>query len=133
MRRVEVENREKLNHQAHRNIHPNQRTYLCKQLLETSLDRRGVGAADGFNFLPVLQEEESGHGRDAVLRSDLLQLVDVDLVELDVGMGLAQLLNLRSDGLAGPAPLSEEIDKDGIGGIKDLGLELLGATGCNSG
>lgn len=40
-------------------------------------------------------------------------------------MLLAHLLNSGGDGLAGTAPLSEEVDEDGLGGVGNLGLEVL--------
>jgi hypothetical protein len=100
--------------------------HLCEQLLQTSLDGGGVGAADSgrVNLLAILEEEESGHGGDAVLGGDLGGLVDVDLVELDVLVGQAELLDLRGDGLAGAAPGGEEVDEDGLGGVDDLLVPL---------
>lgn len=39
-------------------------------------------------------------------------------------MGLAELLDLRGDGLAGTAPGGEEVDEHGLGGVDDLGLPV---------
>jgi hypothetical protein len=52
-------------------------------------------------------------------------LVDIDLDEFHVGVGFAELSDHRSDGLAGTAPGSEEVDDDGPGG--DEGFEDDGA------
>lgn len=101
------------------------RTNLCKQLLDTSLDSRRVGATDHVDLLAVLEEEEGGHSRDLVVGSDLAELVNIHLVELDASVLLAHLLNSGGDGLAGTAPLSEEVDEDGLGGVGNLGLEVL--------
>lgn len=93
-----------------------QRSNLSRNLLDTSHDSRRVGTTNSLDLLAVLEEEEGGHSRDAVLGSNLGQLVDVDLEELDffVFRVNAQLLDLRGDGLAGATPLSEEVDQDGF-------------------
>lgn len=103
--------------------HSTQNANLCSNLLDTSHDTRGVGTTDGLDLLTVLEEEEGGHGGDAVLGRDLGELVDVDLVELDVVVLRAQLLDLRGDGLAGAAPLGEEVNEDG--GVLQGLLKLL--------
>lgn len=103
---------------------------LCKDSLETGLDSRGVSTLHLLLALTTLVEVEGGHGRDAVGSSDLGELVNVDLVELDVGVGLAHLLDGGGDGLAGAAPHGVEVDDDGTGGIGDLLLVLGGAGRC---
>lgn len=99
-----------------------------KQLLDSGLDSGRVGATDHLDLLAVLEEEESGHSGDTVVSSDLAELVDVDLVELDAGVCLGHLLDGRGDGLAGTAPLSKEVDEDGVGGVDDVGLPVLRAV-----
>ena len=80
----------------------------------------------GFvELLAVLEEKESGHGTDTELGSNLGQLVDVDLVELGVGVLVAELLDLGGDGLARTAPGSEAVNDDVAGGLaKDLLVEF---------
>lgn len=100
---------------------------LRSNLLDTSHDSRRVGTTNSLNFLALLEEEEGGHSRDAVLSSDLGQLVDVDLEELDVLVLVAQVLDLGGDGLAGATPLGEEVDEDGV--VLDGCVEFLLANG----
>ena len=100
---------------------------LCKDSLETSLDGRGVSTLHLLLALTTVVEVEGRHSRDTVGSSNLRELIDVDLVELDAGVGLAELLDGRGDGLAGTAPDGVEVDDNGAGGISDLGLVLLGA------
>jgi hypothetical protein len=76
---------------------------------------------------------EGRHSRDAVGSSDLRELIDVDLVELDVGVGLAELLEGRGDGLAGTAPGGVEVDDDGAGDRGDLFRVLSDAGGVLAG
>jgi len=106
-------------------IHKTTRPNLCKQLLDSSVDRRRVSTTDHLDLLAVLEEEESGHSGDLVLGGNLAELVNVDLVELDAGVLLAQLLDCGRNGLAGTAPLGEEVDEDGLLGVGNLGLEVL--------
>lgn len=96
---------------------------LSSDLLDPRHDSRGVGTANNLDLLTVLVEEEGGHSGDAVIGGNLGQLVDVDLEELDVVVFGAQLLDLRRDGLAGPAPLGEEVDQDGF--VLDGCVEFL--------
>jgi hypothetical protein len=100
---------------------------LCKDSLEASLDGRGVGTLDLLLALTTVVEVEGRHGRDTVGSGNLGEVINVDLVELDVGVGLAELLEGRGNGLAGTAPDGVEVDDDGAGGLSDLGLVLLGA------
>lgn len=101
--------------------------YLSRNSVHTSNDSRRVSATDGLvvELLAVLVEEEGRHSRDAVVGSDIGELVNVDLVELDVGLLGAELLDSRGDGLARSAPGGVEVDDDGIGGLLDEGLPLL--------
>lgn len=59
---------------------------LSRGLLNGSLKSNRVGTNDLLDLLAVLEEQESGHGADGVLLSDLGDLVDVDLVEAGVGV-----------------------------------------------
>lgn len=62
-------------------------TTLCV-LLDGSLERLWVGTDNGLDWLlaVTLEEEEGWHGADRELLCDLWDLVDVDLVEADVGV-----------------------------------------------
>ena len=100
---------------------------LCNDSLESSLDGRGVGTLDLLHTLTTVVEVEGRHGRDTVGSGNLGEVIDIDLVELDVGVLLAELLKGRGDGLAGTAPDGVEVDDNGTGGLSDLGLVLLDA------
>lgn len=104
-----------------------QRYNLFEELLESSLDGGRVGTLDLADLLATLAEVESGHGRDSVLGSDGGELIDVDLVECDGGVLLAELLDGGADGLAGTAPGGEEVNDDVAGGVGHLLGVLLGA------
>lgn len=115
------------------NKHESQFPNLCEDSLDTSLDGSRVSTLDLLLALTTLVEVEGRHSRDTVGSSDIRELIDVDLVELDVGVGLAELLESRSDGLAGTAPGGVEVDDDGAGGRGDLFLVLSGAGGVLAG
>jgi hypothetical protein len=104
--------------------HESQIPNLFKDSLDTSLDGSRVSTLNLLLALTTLVEVEGRHSRDAVGSSDLRELIDVDLVELDAGVGLAELLEGRGDGLAGTAPGGVEVDDDGAGGVGDLFLVL---------
>lgn len=97
---------------------------LCGQLLHSSSDSRGHGTTDLVNILAILEEEKGGHSRDAVISSNIRNLLNIDLVELDIFVLSAQFLDQGSDGLAGTTPLSMEVDEDGFLGAGDLFLPL---------
>ena len=64
---------------------------LCAgMLLDSSLERDRVGANDLLDLLAVGEDLEGRHGADAQLLGDLGDLVDVDLVEADVGVGVGE-------------------------------------------
>jgi hypothetical protein len=67
---------------------------LCFGVLESSLDSSleglGVRADDLADLLLVLEEQEGGHGADAELLGDVGDLVDVDLVEARIGVGVGE-------------------------------------------
>lgn len=88
-------------------------------LLDGSLQRGRVGADNLFDLLAALEEHEGGHGTHAQVGGHIAQLVDIDLVELGVGVLLAELGDLGGDGLAGTAPGGEAVEDDEL-------LALLG-------
>lgn len=106
-------------------------SHLCGDLSDSLLDSGGVGAANGqgINLRAILVEQEGGHGGDAVVGSNTGELVNVDLVELDGGDAVAQLLDHGRDGLAGTAPGGEEVDNDGLLAVLNELLPLLLAVG----
>lgn len=63
---------------------------LAEVLLDGSLKGLGVGADDLTDLVAALEEQEGGHGTDAELLGDVGDLVDVELVELGVGVGLGE-------------------------------------------
>lgn len=89
-----------------------------------------VGTADSevVAFLAILVEEEGGHGGDAVVSGNSGELVNVNLVELDGGDAVAQLLDDGRNGLAGTAPGGEEVDDDGLLAVHNELLPLLSAV-----
>lgn len=103
------------------------------QLLSSSAQAAGIGALDhglavDGDLLAVLEEEERGHGGDAVAGGNLLDVVDVDLGKGErvfgavlVGEGLVD----GRDGLAGRAPVGVEVDGD-VGVCGEERVEVLG-------
>lgn len=97
------------------------------------LKRRRVSTGNSLNLLPALEEDEGRHGSHAKFLGDVRRLVDVDLVEADVRVLVAEFLEGGSDGDAGAAPGGEAVDYDGFAGLGGLdgGMELvLAAGGC---
>ncbi|KAI9158024.1 hypothetical protein HJFPF1_06010 [Paramyrothecium foliicola] len=103
------------------------------QLLGGGAEAPGVSALDHLlavdgDLLALLEEHEGGHGGDAVAAGDVADVVDVDL-----GKGqLARVAVLAGevgedggDGLAGGAPVGEEVDGD-VGGAGEELVELRG-------
>lgn len=95
-------------------------------LLDELDERWGVGAHQLAGLLAVLEDEECGHGADAVLLCQLGELVDVDLGVVHVGVLLGPLNDLGGNGLAGTAPCGKEVDEDGLV-LVESGLELAAA------
>ena len=78
--------------------------------------------------LAVLVQQESRHGANAYFGSRADQLVNVDLVEFDIRVFLAEFRDLGRDGLARAAPGGEAVDDDGVLGVDDL-LRVFGVAG----
>ncbi|GAO49496.1 hypothetical protein G7K_3645-t1 [Saitoella complicata NRRL Y-17804] len=108
-----------------------------KVLLDGLLEVRS-GSTDNLNshthlsnLLTVLEQQEGGHGADVVLGSDLGELIDVDLDELGVGVGVGELGDLGGNGLARTAPggkaavIALQLTDNGQLGTSDGGVELL--------
>lgn len=140
-----------VNRNSRNGVFGRQSRRLDSVLVESLLDRRGVGANNLLSLGAILEDHEGGHGADAELLAQVGDLVDVDLDEVDVGVlllvgpaGRAQtlayssckrdldgtrdgervcfLLNeLGSDGLAGTAPGGEAVE-DGNLLDGDLGV-----------
>lgn len=80
-----------------------------------------------FDLLAVLEKHESGHSADSDLSSDIGDLVDVDLEELDtLGEFLGVGVNLGGNDLTGSAPGGVEVD-DGNLVLGNGGVELVDA------
>ena len=75
-------------------------------------------------LLAVLVQQEGRHGANAYFASRVAQLVDVDLVELDIRVLLAEVRDLGGNGLAGAAPGGEAVYDDGALGVENLFLEF---------
>ena len=56
--------------------------------LDGSLKRLWVGTDHLTNLLAVLEQEESRHGADTELLGDVWDLIDVELVEARIGVGV---------------------------------------------
>jgi len=94
-------------------------------LLDQLLQLVGVGPHQLRDLGVALHEDEGWHGADVELLCGVLGLVNVDLEEDDVFVGLGHFLDLGRDHLAGAAPRREEIDHDKfVSGIVELLLEL---------
>lgn len=65
-------------------------TVHLKVLLDGSLEGLGVGTDDLGDLLAVLEQDKGGHGADAEFLSDIGDLVDVNLVEAGVGVGVGE-------------------------------------------
>ena len=102
-----------------------------RHLLSGLVEAGQVGALDhglavDSNLVPVLEEEEGGHGRDAVLDGDGLDVVDVDLGEGEEARnreGARHLGVMGSDGLARPAPVGVKVGDYVAGRLEEL-IEL---------
>lgn len=111
-------------------VHRHQPSNLCSKLLDSSIDSRRVRTANSqfTEALAALEESKSRHRRDAEVGSDSTELVNVDLVELEGDVLVAELLDGGGDGLAGTTPRGEEVDDDAVVGFQDLPLELVGTV-----
>ena len=101
-------------------------------LLDRRLQRLGVRPNNLTNLLPILEQHERRHGPDAQLLGHVGHLVDVDLVEPGVGVGVAEFDDFGGDNLAWSAPGGEAIeDKESVfvfgqGGVPGLFAVNLG-------
>src|SRR5581483_11593557 len=83
------------------------------------------GAHDAVLDAPLGHDHERRHALDAQLLGDGRRLVDVDLDDLGLARDLAgQRLDLRSDRLAGLAPLGGKLDENGDLAAQDHRLEI---------
>lgn len=96
------------------------------EVAEGLLDGGGTRADDLLDALAVLVEDKGGHGADVLVGGGLLELINVDLDEGDVGELGAVTLDGGGDRLAGSAPLGEKVDEDLSGGNE---LGVLGVGG----
>jgi hypothetical protein len=95
---------------------------------ELGLERAGGLRADGDPCgLAVLEDHDRRDRDDPEPHRDLLLLVDVHLHDLELVLALVRdLLEHRSDGMAGATPLSPEVDDHWLIALDDLQLAGLG-------
>src|SRR3954470_20094488 len=97
-----------------------------KRRLELLLEARlREGPDDLLRDLAVLEEDQRRDRHDPVLRSGLGVLVDVHLHDGQVVALVVELLQMRSDDAAGPAPGRPEVDQHGLAGLEYLGGEVV--------
>lgn len=99
-------------------------------LLDSSLDSRWGSTNNLIDLLAVLEENESWHGANTELSSNVGESVDVELVEANIGVLVGVLCDLGSDHLARAAPFGEAVDDDevlgaGASGAGSAGDDLL--------
>lgn len=83
---------------------------LLNERLDHILNMVRLCAHNLCHFLSILEQHEGRHGVDVEFLGHLLNLRDIDAVELDLGVGVAPLLEHRGDGLAGATPFSVAIE-----------------------
>ena len=70
-------------------------------------------STDNFGILDTIDEgQEGGHSGNAVLASQLLGFLNIDLDKNNVRVGYRQLFDQRSNHLAGTAPVSIKINEN---------------------
>ena len=67
--------------------------------LDLLLQLGGIGTDELIDLFAVLENDESGHGADAVFLSELSQLVDVDFEEMCIGIPLGEFHDLGRNSL----------------------------------
>jgi hypothetical protein len=72
------------------NIHNPQPNLLSIRLLNSSLQRLGVGTHNLSNLILVLEDDECGHGANTEFLGDVWDFVYVNLDEVDVGEFLGE-------------------------------------------
>lgn len=78
------------------------------------------------DFLPLIEEQEGGHGPDAKFLGDVGDIVYVDLVELGFWVVITEFFDFGGDGFAGAAPFGPGVEDDGTGvGVEDLLEEVF--------
>lgn len=100
------------------------KTKLCNKALDATLQFDGISTNNPVDLLSTLEEDESRHGANTQIAGGLGQLVDVDLVELGLRVGLAELGHPGRDHLAGTAPRREAVQDNCVLRRGDLSLEL---------
>ena len=72
------------------------RSKTLQVLLDGGLECLWVGTDDLTDLLSVLEKEEGRHGADAELLGDVWNLVDVELVEAGLGVGVGEPVSVIS-------------------------------------
>lgn len=99
-------------------------THSRKQRLDSLLDGRQVSANNLSNFLTTLEKHDGRHSAHTELLAHIRDLVHVDLVELDIGVDVAPLLDLWRNGLAGATPFAVAVEDGGSFSVEDDLKEL---------
>ena len=82
------------------------------QRLNATPDRTRIGTNDFVDFLSLFEKVKGGHGASPNLLCDVGNSFDVNLVELHVGVLLAEFLDLGGDQAAGSTPWGPGIEYD---------------------
>lgn len=92
--------------------------HLSRDSLNTSLQSPNISTPNPLlsKLLAILQEHKGRHSSNIVLLRNATHLININLNEAHIGVLLAQLADLRRNGLAGTAPGSVEVDDSGAGG-----------------
>ena len=89
---------------------------LCRKLFDFGLELLHIPTDyTVLQGLAILEQDKSRHGVHLQVPRDRRHLVDIDLNESDVCVGLAELSNDGGNGFARTAPSSEKIDNNGSG------------------
>lgn len=86
---------------------------VLRRCFDRALQCRRVRTAYSVAHGRILEDQERWHRTDAIFPCDVLVRVDVDFAEGDLascGVYGGELLEDRSDGLAGAAPVGVEVD-----------------------
>jgi hypothetical protein len=91
---------------AKRSRTPGEYPSFLQKRLDPLLNSRQMSPNNFSDLLSSLKEHESRHRPHTQLLCDIIELVNINLVELDIGVDIAPLLDLGRDSLAGTAPFS---------------------------
>ena len=99
---------------------------LCVMLVDKRLQTLLVGSLQPLNLETTLEQNESGHGLDAIVLSSVCVLIHVHLVEDGIGVGFSQLPQKGDDSHTGGAPAGEEVyHHESVPGLFQYLVELI--------